>query len=91
MDFVFSIVSIVKLWSGNWATAVLFNEYKVAPLVACCPPLLTLESLFYAFMQPCIECLFTVSQKYPASKSPKYCVRWMMEVSQSWCPRGLSW
>ena len=52
MDFVFSIVSIVKLWSGNWATAVLFNEYKVAPLVACCPPLLTLESLFYAFMQP---------------------------------------
>ena len=34
MDFVFSIVSIVKLWSGNWATAVLFNEYKVAPLVA---------------------------------------------------------
>ena len=37
MDFVFSIVSIVKRWSGNWATAVLFNEYKVAPLVACCP------------------------------------------------------
>ena len=38
VDYVFSIVSIVKLWSGNWATAVLFNEYKVAPLVACCPP-----------------------------------------------------
>ena len=66
MDFVFSIVSIVKLWSGNWATAVLFNEYKVAPLVA--PPCWLLKA---SFMLLCSHWMspVTVSQKYPATKS----------------------